>query len=376
MRRIDQRPSFWTHIKGWDKQAAKSNVPRRLATGAVLVADSASVHEVLSHSELYVEESAFLRTRSFTPLPRQARADVISMLMTSIDTHPPTWAQVHPGDLPTERWLRTQSWGIRLMRGMYRDALAHDRGEAVDRVIDDYVERKTIRDDLFGQYRRMGPAERDDLHMRMGRELESAVRDPREDDLFGKLANFEFPFPTIEKGELFLRLVQSTVAFTGAAVEMAVWEASGKEERKRAYASGSSKSEVRELLRIFPIAWRVTRTVKEPHSLGDEDLKVDDELIISAATVHRTDPSWERPLEFDASRWHDPAVMRSRAYLPFGRGPGMCPGRNVAVDVIEHALGHIYGLHDVTVRRTAWPRPYVRSVLSAPTSRIKLTPRE
>jgi hypothetical protein len=361
MRRFDQRPSLWTHIKGWDKQAAESSGPRRLATGAILVADSASVHEVLSHSELYLEESAFLRTRSFAPLPRQARSDVISMLMTSIDTHPPTWAQVRPGDLPVGRWLRTQSWGVRLMRGMYRDALAHDRGEAVDKVIDDYVERKTIRDDLWGQYRRMGPTERDGLHMRMGRELESPARDPREDDLFGKLANLDFALPTIEKGELFLRLVQSTVAFTGAAVEMAAWEASGKEERKRAYASGSSKSEIRELLRIFPIAWRVTRTVKEPHSLGG---------------VHRTDPSWERPLEFDSSRWDDPATVRSRAYLPFGRGPGMCPGRNVAVDVIEHALGHIYGLHHVTVRRTAWPRPYVRSVLSAPTSRIKLTPRD
>lgn len=373
MRKVGQRPSLWQHIKAWDQNNGDQVTPRQLASGPVLIRDSDTVHGVLSSPEYYVDESAFLRTRSSDPLPRDTRYQVISELMDAIEENPPAWGTVDEATFPERRWLRTQSWGIRLMRGLYADALAKSRSAEANRLIDQFINRKTIQDDLFGGYRRLEGEARDTLHYRMGEVLEAGAQEPRSDDLFGALAHLDFPLPTIERGELYLRLVQSVVGFTGAAIEMAVYKAHRSSDLKSAFARGNSKNHLRELQRVFPTAWRLTRTVKETHSLGPIEVHPGNEIIVATCTVHRSSQNWEEAGKFLAHRWSDPNAARSRSYLPFGRGRGMCPGRNVAFDAIEGALKYIYNNYEVRMKPHWFARPYVRSVLSAPTCKMRFT---
>lgn len=375
MRDIRQRPSLWQHIRSWDN-GSKST--RRLTTGPILVSDAAVAHEVFSRPSNYVAESAFLRTRSYDPLPQEHRGKVISDLMAAIEAHPPSTLRLNSDALPTGRWLRTQSWGIRLMRTLYADALAFERSPAIDQLIDRFVERKTIRDDVWGTYRRLGDRERSELHTAMGRELEVIRRATRTEagpqtDLAGRIACLDLPLPPIERGELFFRLVQSVVAFTGAALEMATYVATTTPDIADDFRAGRSRKHILELQRVYPTAWRLARRAAVRHQLGDVDVSPGDEIIVATSTVHRAVEHWASGNAYCPQQWEDASMTRPMAYFPFGRGRGMCPGRNVAVDVLEETLTWLHRRYSVEVRGDLMARPYVRSILSAPTCKVRFT---
>jgi len=126
--------------------------------------------------------------------------------------------------------------------------------------------------------------------------------------------------------------------------------------------------------RLFPTAWRLTRTVAQPHVLGGVAVQPGDVVLIATSSVHRSTAEWSQAREFEPARWSDGTSSRSRAYLPFGRGPGMCPGRNIALEVVQFALSNLFGRYRVQVRRSPLARPYVRSLLAAPTSKVRFVP--
>ena len=369
-----QRPSLWHHIQAWDGEPGETGA-RRLLTGPLLVTDRDLAHQVLVGAERYREQSAFLRTRSFDPLPGPVRNTVIKGLMTAIAAYGRDPAAVPRHVFSGRRTVRTQHWGIWWMRYLFRNALAFDRPPAIDSCIDQFVRRKILGDDVGGRFRRMNPKDRDDLHNRAGLEIERAAAGTGHNDLVDVVAGLDFDLPTIERGELYVRLVHSVISFTGTALEWAVLLAATRDDFRSDLRAGRDvRRYLLEAQRLYPTAWRLVRVAATDHEIGGEPVTAGDDVIIATATLHRSADSWPDSKEYVPCRWARPDLARDRAFAPFGRGRGMCPGREVAFDAIHESLQWIFDNHTVTAGGRAWRTPYVRSIVAPPKTRIRVRP--
>jgi cytochrome P450 len=92
-----------------------------------------------------------------------------------------------------------------------------------------------------------------------------------------------------------------------------------------------------EALRLYPPAWLVTRRSLAPDVLGGVPVPAGALVIMSPWLVHRHPDAWSEPERFDPSRFLDDDghrrrdVVASPAYLPFGAGPRLCIGRDMAL---------------------------------------------
>lgn len=92
-----------------------------------------------------------------------------------------------------------------------------------------------------------------------------------------------------------------------------------------------------ETLRLFPPAWLVTRRAREADELAGVELAEGALVIVSPWLVHRHPSAWPDPERFDPARFLDADGARRRdlaaepAYLPFGAGPRLCIGRDMAL---------------------------------------------
>jgi cytochrome P450 len=92
-----------------------------------------------------------------------------------------------------------------------------------------------------------------------------------------------------------------------------------------------------ETLRLYPPAWLVTRRSLAPDVLGGVEIPAEALVIVSPWLVHRHPAAWPDPERFDPSRFLDAEghrrrdVVASPAYLPFGAGPRLCIGRDMAL---------------------------------------------
>jgi cytochrome P450 len=92
-----------------------------------------------------------------------------------------------------------------------------------------------------------------------------------------------------------------------------------------------------ETLRLYPPAWLVTRRSLAPDVLAGVDVPADALIIVSPWLVHRDPAAWPDPERFDPSRFVGEDGLRRRdlvaspAYLPFGAGPRLCIGRDMAL---------------------------------------------
>ena len=97
-----------------------------------------------------------------------------------------------------------------------------------------------------------------------------------------------------------------------------------------------------EVLRLYPPAWLVTRRAREDDMLpvrgrGPVAIAAGALIIVSPWIVHRDPWAWPDPDVFDPTRFLDAEGARRRdiaampAYLPFGVGPRLCIGRDMAL---------------------------------------------
>ena len=92
-----------------------------------------------------------------------------------------------------------------------------------------------------------------------------------------------------------------------------------------------------ETLRLYPPAWLVTRRSLAADVLGGVQVPAGSLVIISPWLVHRDAGAWDVPERFDPTRFLDVDggrrrdVVASPAYLPFGAGPRLCIGRDMAL---------------------------------------------
>jgi cytochrome P450 len=92
-----------------------------------------------------------------------------------------------------------------------------------------------------------------------------------------------------------------------------------------------------EVLRLYPPAWLVTRRAREADVLAGAEVPENALVILSPWLVHRHESAWPDPERFDPTRFLDADGARRRdlatesAYLPFGAGPRLCIGRDMAL---------------------------------------------
>ena len=83
-----------------------------------------------------------------------------------------------------------------------------------------------------------------------------------------------------------------------------------------------------EALRLYPPAWVITRRTHEAMDIEGFSIPAGALVIVSPWVVHRHALTWPDPEIFDPNRFADGAPQVG--YLPFGIGPRMCIGRDMA----------------------------------------------
>jgi cytochrome P450 len=106
---------------------------------------------------------------------------------------------------------------------------------------------------------------------------------------------------------------------------------------------------VRETLRLTPAAWNLTRETREPTELAGVELPEGESLLMSTYAHHRDRRVWDDPEAFRPERWANGASRADDSYFPFGSGPRVCIGRQVALTEAQFTLAHVLQHYDVEV---------------------------
>ena len=94
---------------------------------------------------------------------------------------------------------------------------------------------------------------------------------------------------------------------------------------------------VDEVLRLYPPAWLITRRSHEDDELAGIAVGAESLVIVSPWLVQRHPSIWDRPNQFIPERFLDSDGQRRRdlingpGYIPFGAGPRLCIGRDMAL---------------------------------------------
>lgn len=94
-----------------------------------------------------------------------------------------------------------------------------------------------------------------------------------------------------------------------------------------------SRAVFRETMRLYPPVPMYVREARCPENFRERKVAKGSQVVISPWHLHRHERLWERPDEFDPSRFeteNGKACLRN-AYVPFSIGPRVCPGSAFAM---------------------------------------------
>ncbi|GAA4984292.1 cytochrome P450 [Kineococcus glutinatus] len=121
-----------------------------------------------------------------------------------------------------------------------------------------------------------------------------------------------------------------------------------------------TRAVVEESLRLYPPAWVVTRTALADDVVAGLPVPAGTLVIVCTWALHRHPGAWEAPEEFRPERF--PAAARNPAYLPFGAGPRLCVGRDLALLEAVVALAAL--LREHRLEPAPGPAPRVESLVT------------
>lgn len=97
---------------------------------------------------------------------------------------------------------------------------------------------------------------------------------------------------------------------------------------------------VNEVLRLYPPAPLMARSVAQDMDLGGYPLKAGQPVLIAAYAMHRHRQLWDNPDSFDPNRFA-PGAAPPDAFMPFGTGPRMCIAAQFAQAEIAVVLAKV-----------------------------------
>lgn len=101
-----------------------------------------------------------------------------------------------------------------------------------------------------------------------------------------------------------------------------------------------------ETLRLYPPAWLITRRTLESIEVNGTEIPANSLVILSPWVTHRHESLWPEPNSFIPDRMKDgPPLV---GYLPFGAGPRLCIGRDMALLEGELILADIFKQWKIT----------------------------
>lgn len=114
------------------------------------------------------------------------------------------------------------------------------------------------------------------------------------------------------------------------------------QDEQAALSLNSERSErvFAETLRLYPPAWLITRRTLEDIEVDGVAIPADSLVILSPWVTHRHESIWTDPNTFIPDRMKDGAPQIG--YFPFGAGPRLCIGRDMALLEGEQILADIF----------------------------------
>lgn len=105
-----------------------------------------------------------------------------------------------------------------------------------------------------------------------------------------------------------------------------------------------TRAVVNECLRLYPPAWVITRRSLEADVVGGFDLPAGATVILSPYAMQRDKRWWPSPQSFDPERFLGDSVPWEKGggpltYFPFGAGPRLCIGRDLALMEAPMVIG-------------------------------------
>jgi cytochrome P450 len=86
-----------------------------------------------------------------------------------------------------------------------------------------------------------------------------------------------------------------------------------------------------ETLRLYPVAWGITRSTAAPDVIGGYAIPANAMVIVSPYVTHHDPTLWTDPEGFDPQRFAAESNAPRYAYFPFGGGPHLCIGAGFAM---------------------------------------------
>ena len=98
-----------------------------------------------------------------------------------------------------------------------------------------------------------------------------------------------------------------------------------------------------ESLRLYPPAWIMGRRALGDDRLGEVPIPAGSVLALSPYITHRNPKYWDDPERFDPERMRETkaSLRRPFAYFPFGGGPRLCIGHNMAMLEAQLIIGTV-----------------------------------
>lgn len=102
-------------------------------------------------------------------------------------------------------------------------------------------------------------------------------------------------------------------------------------DEQMALAKNPERSEqvFAETLRLYPPAWLITRRTLEDIQVNETLIPANSLVILSPWVTHRHESIWDKPMEFNSDRMKDGTPQLG--YFPFGAGPRLCIGKDMAL---------------------------------------------
>jgi cytochrome P450 len=126
-----------------------------------------------------------------------------------------------------------------------------------------------------------------------------------------------------------------------------------------------TKAVLDEALRLYPPAAMLTRAAINADEIGGKRICAGTIVTVSPFLLHRHRTLWERPDDFDPSRFL--GANRDRidrfAYIPFGAGPRVCIGMGFALQEAIIVLAHLTKAFQFDVADNHVVRPIQRITL-------------